>query len=121
MSIIRKSCVAIGLSILLTGCGSSDDSPVIHGKNLHEIGEFVERSELLTPGQKKDLQIAVPNLMNQWVIDHGLDEDYEKDLTEYFDGMHVNEVIKLSGTKPNLGAKADAQAIGQEYQRQNQK
>ena len=121
MSIFRTAGLAIGLGIVLTGCGSSDDSPVIRGKNLHEIGEFVERSDLLTPGQKQDLKIAVPNLMNQWVIDHGLNEDYEKDLTEYFDGMHVNEVIKLGGTKPNLGAKADAQAIGQEYQRQNQK
>lgn len=121
MTIIRNSCLAIGFSILLTGCGGGDDSPVIHGKNLNEIGEFLERSDQLTPAQKKDLKIAVPNVMNEWVIKHGLDENYEKNLTSYFDGMHVNEVIKLGGTKPNLGAKADAQAIANEYRSKHPK
>ena len=120
MSIIRNSCIAIGLSILLTGCGSTDDSPVIRGKNMNEIGEFIERREQLTPGQKKDLLIAVPNLINEWIIKNGYDADFREDITKYFDGMSVNEAIKKGGTKPNLGAKADAEALAIEYQEKHQ-
>jgi hypothetical protein len=121
MKVTSKHFVAAALLASLAGCGNSDKSPVIQGKNLNEIGEFIERNNQLTPGQIHDLKIAVPNLMNEWVIKHGLDEDYEKDLTKYFDGMHVDDAIKKGGTKPNLGARADAESIGREYRAKHPK
>ena len=65
MSVFRTAGLVIGLCIVLTVCGSSYDSPVIRGENLHEIGKFAERCDLLTPDQKLDLKIAVPYLMTQ--------------------------------------------------------
>ncbi|MQU07744.1 MULTISPECIES: hypothetical protein [Pseudomonas] len=121
MKVTSKHFVAAALLASLAGCGNSDESPVIKGKDLNEIGEFIEESDLLTPGQINDLKIAIPNLMNEWVIKHGLDEDYKKNLTKYFDGMHVDEAIKKGGTKPNLGARADAERIASEYRAKHPK
>lgn len=120
MTIIRNSCLAIGLSVLLAGCGG-DKSPVIKAATIEDVGRFIEDSDQLTPGQKKDLAIAVPNLMHEWVIKHGYDEDVKKDLGKYFDGMHVNEIIEKGGTKPNAGARADAEAIAIEYRSKHPK
>ncbi|HEX8595511.1 MAG TPA: hypothetical protein VF682_19885 [Pseudomonas sp.] len=114
MKLISKLFLAAGLLTLLAGCGG-DDSPVVKAKTIDDVGNFIEKDEQLTPGQKKDLAIAVPNLMNEWVIKHGYNEDIKKDLGSYFDGMHVNEIIKKGGTKPNLGARADAESIAREY------
>lgn len=114
MKNLRNSCVAVSLCLFLAGCGG-DKSPVIKAKTIDDVGQFIEHNDELSPGQKKDLAVAVPNLMNEWVIKHGYDDDIKKDLGNYFDGMHVNEIIEKGGTKPNLGAKADATTIANEY------
>jgi hypothetical protein len=120
MKMTSKLLVAIGLATLMAGCGG-DDSPVVKAKTIDDVGFFIEQSDQLTPGQKKDLAVAVPNLMNEWVIKHGYDEDIKKDLGSYFDGMHVSEIIKKGGTKPNLGARADAESIAREYRAKHPK
>lgn len=120
MKLVRNAGIAVCLCVFLAACGG-DKSPVIKAKTIDDVGQFIEHSDQLTPGQKKDLAVAVPNLMNEWVIKHGYDDDIKKDLGDYFDGMHVNEIIEKGGTKPNLGARADATTIANEYRAKHQK
>lgn len=119
MKVTSRLFVTAALLALLAGCGG-DDSPVVEAKTIDDVGQFIEQSDKLTPGQKKDLAVAVPNLMHEWIIKHGYDEDVKKDLGSYFDGMHVNEIIEKGGTKPNLGARADAESIAREYRAKHQ-
>lgn len=111
---IKGICVAVALSALLAGCGG-DDSPVVHSKTIDDVGKFIEKSDQLTPQQKKELAAAVPNMMNEWVIKHGFNEEIKKDLGAYFDGMNVNEIIEKGGTKLDLDKKAEAESIAINY------
>lgn len=120
MKLTSKLFIAVGLVALLAGCGG-DSSPVVKAKTIDDVGMFIEKNDQITPGQKKDLAVAVPNLMHEWIIKHGYDEDVKKDLGSYFDGMHVNEIIEKGGTKPNLGARADAESIAKEYRAKHSK
>ncbi|NMY13323.1 hypothetical protein HBO38_33850 [Pseudomonas veronii] len=114
MKTITKLLVAASISAVLAGCGG-DDSPVVKSKTIDDVGRFIEKSDQLTPQQKKDLSAAVPNLMNEWVIKHGFNEDIKKDLGAYFDGMHVNEIIKKGGTELDRDKKAEAEGIAINY------
>ncbi|MFG0680909.1 hypothetical protein ACF8GB_10350 [Pseudomonas sp. xss_4] len=114
MNNIARFLLAVSMSIVLAGCGG-DDSPIVKSKTIDDVGRFIEHSDQLTPQQKKDLAVAVPNLMNAWVVDHGFNEDIKKDLGAYFDGMHVNEIVKKGGTKLDLDKKAEAESIAIDY------
>lgn len=114
MKNITKYLISAIISAFLAGC-SGDDSPIVKSKTIDDVGRFIEHSDQLTAQQKKDLAAAVPNLMNEWVIDHGFNEDIKKDLGAYFDGMHVNEIVKKGGTKLDLDKKAEAESIAIDY------
>lgn len=112
---LLKFAIPIAITVALAGCG--DDSPEIKASTLDDVGRFIEHSKDITPTQRKELINAVLNLQYRYVIDKGMSPSLKKDLGEYFDGMHVNEIIKKGGAEKDLDAQGQAQKISTEYYR----
>lgn len=97
----------------LQGCG--DDSPVINSKTIDDVGQFIDKSPDINQSQRVQLASAVMNLQSEYVVKHGMSKSLRKDLGDYFDGMHVNEVIKKGGIEQDKSIMAKAHAIADKY------